>query len=244
MRNVLVLGGTALARQFAKTLLEERPGTAVTLSFAGVVSDLPRVSVPTRIGGFGGPDSLAAYLAENSVTDLVDASHPFAETISRNASDAARITGLPCYRLERPPWPNHPDDNWQRAATLAEAARLIPQRARVLLAIGRKEIGVFRGRTDLKAVARMIEPPADALPSGWELVLDRPSADPDEESRFLQAHGIKVMVSKNSGGDRPYAKIVAARQLGLPVIMVDRPLLPDGPQFSTVGELLQVFRTA
>lgn len=244
MRNVLVLGGTALARQFSEALEKEQPGAGVMLSFAGVVSDLPNVGVPTRIGGFGGPGGLAAYLAENSVTELVDASHPFAEIISRNAAEAARTAGIPCYRLERPPWQQQPGDTWQSVGTLTEAAQLIPQRVRVLLAIGRKEIGVFTRRTDISAVARMIEPPAKVLPTGWQLVLDRPSSNPEVERSFLQTHRIEVIVSKNSGGDRPYAKIAAARELGLPVIIVDRPNLPDVPVFASVRELLQTFRTA
>lgn len=236
--HILLLAGTTEARLLARALGERFPSARVTASFAGVVSDLPDLGVPTRIGGFGGAGGLGDYLEAEAVTVVIDATHPFAAQMSRNAASAAAAAGLPLIRLERPAWTPGEDDSWRPMATLEEAAQALPPGARAFLSVGRKEIGLFTHRTDLFGLARMIEPPAQPLPVHWQLVLSRPPQTADEEIALFKSHGITHLVTKNSGGGRSYAKIEAARRLGVPVLMVDRPVLAAAETAGNVEEVL------
>lgn len=241
--HVLLLAGTFEARRLAGALAEAFPAARLTASFAGAVSDLPDLGIPTRVGGFGGADGLSAYLAREQVTVLVDATHPFAARMSRNAAAAAAATGTALIRLERPAWSPVEGDAWQSMATLEDAANALPRGARAFLSVGRKEIGLFTHRSDLFALARMIEPPPEALPGPWQLVLARPAQTAEEEIALLERHGITHVVTKNSGGTRAYAKIEAARRLNLPVLMVGRPALPDAETAGTVEDIVAYLRT-
>lgn len=226
--HILLLAGTHEARLLARTLAERFPDTRLTASFAGAVSDLPDLGVPTRVGGFGGAEGLSAYLEAEAVTVLIDATHPFAAQMSRNAVAAAERTRTPLIRLERPAWTAGAGDTWQHFACLEDAAAALPSEARVFLSVGRKDIGLFTHRTDLFGLARMIEPPAEPLPDHWRLILARPPQSAKEEAGLLQGNRISHLVTKNSGGARAHAKIEAARQLGLPVLMIDRPQISGG----------------
>lgn len=242
--HVLLLAGTQEARLLAKQIPERHPNLRLTVSFAGAVKDLPDLGVPTRIGGFGGVEGLTDYLATERVTVLLDATHPFAIQMSQHAQAAAQRTGTPLLRMDRPPWQPGPEDRWITVENLQEAARLIPSGARAFLAIGRNEIDRFRSRTDIFALVRMIEPPANRLPEDWALVLARPPQDEDAECRLLQQHHITHVVTKNSGGTRSAAKLAAARHLGLDVIMVARPDLAAVRSAPTISELLMELETA
>jgi len=240
--HILLLAGTFEARLLARALREAFPAARLTASFAGAVSDLPDLGVPTRVGGFGGVEGLSAYLAAEAVTVLVDATHPFAAQMSRNAAASAAATGTALLRLERPAWKPADGDDWQQLASLGEASKALPSSARAFLSVGRKEIGLFTHRNDLFALARMIEPPATALPDRWQLVLARPPQSADEEIALFQAHRITHLVTKNSGGTRAHAKIEAARRLGLPVLMVERPSLPEAETAGSVEDLVTRLR--
>jgi precorrin-6A/cobalt-precorrin-6A reductase len=237
--TILLLAGTFEARGLARRLKEALPNARITASFAGAVSSLPDLGVETRTGGFGGIDGLAGYLKDNSVDLVIDATHPFAAQMSAHAVRAGKTAGVPVVRLERPPWREEDGDHWTRFASLPAAADAIPSGARVFLAIGRKDIGRFTHRTDVFALARMIEPPELPLPPHWHLRLDRPSTSVGEEKSLLEQHGISHIVAKNSGGTRAKAKLVAARRLGLPVLMVERPELPPTPFGATIDEVLR-----
>jgi len=237
--HILLLAGTHEARILARAFAERFPAARLTASFAGAVSDLPDLGVPTRVGGFGGADGLCAYLNAEAVTALVDATHPFAAQMSRNAVVAAAATGTALLRLERPAWKAENDDTWQHVSSLEDAADALPAAARVFLSVGRKEIGRVTYRTDLFGLARMIEPPAAPLPDQWQLLLARPPQSADEETRLLERHRITHLLTKNSGGTRAYAKIEAARHLHLPVLMVKRPALPAAETAGSVEQVLE-----
>lgn len=225
--HILLLAGTFEARQLAKQLADRFAGARVTASFAGVVRDLPDLGVPTRVGGFGGVAGLSAFLSSEDVTLVIDATHPFAAQMSRNACEACRTLQLPLIRLERPAWTALPDDEWMHFGSMRDAAQALPAHAKAFLAVGRKDIRQFTWREDICCLARMIEAPRQPLPTGWDLILQRPLQSSSEEADLLRQHGITHVVTKNSGGGRSYAKIEAARLLKLPVFMIDRPKLPE-----------------
>lgn len=236
--HILLLAGTFEARNLAQLLKEALPEARIIASFAGAVSSLPDLGVETRVGGFGGAEGLAAFLETNAVDLVIDATHPFAAQMSTNAVKACGMTETPIIRLERPPWREEDGDHWMGFADLNAAAEAIPAGARAFLAVGRKDIGCFTHRTDVFALARMIERPDTPLPQHWQLHLDRPSSNIEDETALLEEHGIDHLVAKNSGGPRASAKLVAARRLGVPVLMIDRPELPPAPVATTIDEVL------
>ncbi|MDD7967240.1 cobalt-precorrin-6A reductase [Actinomycetospora lemnae] len=220
-RRVLVLGGTAEARELASRLAAE--GHAVTTSLAGRTRHPRLPAGEVRTGGFGGVEGLVAALADVDV--LVDATHPFAATMTDHAAVAAARTGTPLVVLRRPGWSAGPDDRWTRVPSLAAAAAAVPAGARVLLATGRQGVGAFVD-VDAWFLVRAIEAP-DVLPPRSELVLARGPFALADERALLERHGITLVVAKDSGGATE-AKLVAARERSLPVLLVDRPPLPPG----------------
>ncbi|GGE89183.1 cobalt-precorrin-6A reductase [Stappia taiwanensis] len=243
MIRLLILGGTGDARKLAQHLTEApcgSPSLDITLSLAGAVTAPGAYPCRTRIGGFGGIDGLCAYLTAERIDAVVDATHPFAGLITANAHAACRQTGTPLLRLLRPAWQPVASDRWIEVGDLENAARRLPAGARALLAIGRKEIGVFAGRRDIWCLMRMIDPPSpgQALPPG-KVLLARPDAREEAEAALCRSHGLTHVVAKNSGGGWGYAKIAAARALGLPVVMVSRPPEPDGNRVSRAEDVAE-----
>ncbi|MFF2655819.1 cobalt-precorrin-6A reductase [Kitasatospora sp. NPDC058032] len=229
MTHVLLLGGTTEARALASALAAGRPAVRVTSSLAGRVAEPRLPAGEVRIGGFGGPDGLAAWLRAQRVDALVDATHPFAAAMSRNAAEAAAATGVPLLALRRPGWAPVPGDRWHRVPSLAAAARLLPSLGRrVLLTSGRQGIGAFAHLDGLHFVARSVDPPEPPLPASLDVLLDRGPFTLDGERAVLREHRIDVVVTKDSGGAATAPKLTAARELGLPVVVVDRPPAPAG----------------
>ncbi|MFE7193392.1 cobalt-precorrin-6A reductase [Kitasatospora sp. NPDC057541] len=229
MTHVLLLGGTTEARALAAALAAGRPALRVTSSLAGRVAEPRLPAGEVRIGGFGGPDGLAAWLRAERVDALVDATHPFAAAMSRNAAEAAAATGVPLLALRRPGWAPVPGDRWFRVPSLAAAARLLPSLGRrVLLTSGRQGIGAFAHLDGLHFVARSVDPPEPPLPASLEVLLDRGPFTLDGERAVLRENRIDVVVTKDSGGAATAPKLTAARELGLPVVVVDRPAAPAG----------------
>ncbi|GLQ37517.1 precorrin-6A reductase [Rhizobium albus] len=236
--TILILGGTLEAAEIAARLAASRKARIVT-SLAGRTREPKPMAGETRIGGFGGADGLATYLEDNAVGLLIDATHPFAGTISTNARRAADICAIPLISLARPAWEAVDGDRWQRVATIADAVTAIPEGATVLLALGRQHIAPFAGRADVTFVIRMVDEPEAELPfARFVLVLGKPDLDIAAEESMLVAHGIDTIVCRNSGGRGAYAKIEAARRLGLPVIMIDRPEQPVGSHIYVSVEAL------
>ncbi|SEG98003.1 precorrin-6A/cobalt-precorrin-6A reductase [Nonomuraea solani] len=224
MRRVLILGGTAEARSLAQALT---PGVHVVSSLAGRVSR-PRLPVgEVREGGFGGPEGLAAYLTEERIDALVDATHPFAERMTASAALASAQAAVPLLVLRRPGWQEGPGDSWRRVATLHEAAALLAGQ-RVFLTTGRRSLPVFAGLPGVWLLARSVDPPEPPVPAGVHVLLDRGPYTVEGELALIREHRLDVLVTKDSGGAMTTAKLVAARELGLPVIMVNRPPLPEG----------------
>jgi precorrin-6A/cobalt-precorrin-6A reductase len=226
VRRVLILGGTAEARALAAELLDS--GVHVVSSLAGRVSD-PRLPVgEVRTGGFGGPDGLAAFLAGERIDAVVDATHPFAQRMTASAAWAAARTGVPLLVLRRPGWREEPGDAWRRVGSLADAATLLRGPARVFLTTGRRSLPVFTGLPGVWLLARSVDPPEPPVPDNVRVLLDRGPYTVEGELALIRDHRLDVLVTKDSGGRLTAAKLVAARELGLPVIMVDRPPLPPG----------------
>ncbi len=234
--RILILGGTGEALGLAQALTDE--GFHTVISLAGVTAS-PHLPVgEVRRGGFGGEAGLAEYVRHENTRAILDATHPFAAQISRHAHGAAQATGIPYLRLERPPWRPEAVDRWIEVANIVGAIAALPEGARPLVTIGRKEIAPFFARTDLAGVARMIEAPGVSVPAGWTLIQARPPFDLESEIRLLDKHDITHVVAKNSGGELTRAKLVAARERKIPVVLVARPNKPEAQSFSTVEALL------
>jgi precorrin-6A/cobalt-precorrin-6A reductase len=237
--HVLILGGTAEARQLAAEL-DRVPGLRVTTSLAGRVASPRLPAGEVRIGGFGGAEGLAAWLYEHRADAVVDATHPFATTISANAAAAARATGVPLTALRRPGWEPVPGDRWHLAADLAGAAAMLPALGRsVFLTTGRLGLAAFAELDQLRFLVRSVEPPDPPLPRHAVILLDRGPYTVEGESELLRAHAVDVLVTKDSGGPATAAKLTAARELGLPVVVVRRPPGPEGvPVAQDVSEVV------
>lgn len=221
--NILILGGTKEAAALAQTLVAKHGSHAVTTSLAGRTKEPKPLAGRVRIGGFGGAQGLADYIRESGVTRLIDATHPFAKQISDNAQRAADITGITFEKHQRLPWQKRDGDRWIEVKDLAAARDILPSGARVLLAIGAQYLSQFAGRDDITCIARTVDgaPQSSPLPvATW--ITGTPSTDWQNEADLLRDYAITHIVCRNSGGEGAYAKIVAARKLCLPVIMIQR----------------------
>ncbi|MEU6995410.1 cobalt-precorrin-6A reductase [Streptomyces sp. NPDC046465] len=231
--HVLILGGTTEGRRLAGLLAGDE-SLRVTSSLAGRVA-APRLPPgEVRVGGFGGAEGLAAWLAEHHVDALIDATHPFAGTISFNAAKAAATAHVPLLALRRPGWVAGAGDDWHPVGSLAEAARALPALGeRVFLTTGRLGLAAFAGpdRADLAALwflVRSVDAPEPPYPARMEVLLDRGPFTLDGERELLRTHRIDVVVTKDSGGAATAPKLVAAREAGVPVVVVRRPARPEG----------------
>jgi precorrin-6A/cobalt-precorrin-6A reductase len=226
--SILILGGTAEGRALAVAATAAR--YPIVSSLAGRVSRpaLPVGSV--RIGGFGGPDGLAAYLTSARISAVVDATHPFAARMSANAVAACTAVGVPLLRLARPGWAGRADADWWRwvdsTAAAAVATRETGQRA--FLTTGRQTLPEFAGLTDRSTLVRVVEPPDIPLPDRWQVMLDRGPYVLAGELTLMRAFEVDVLVTKDSGGSYTSAKLDAAAELHIPVVVVRRPSPPAG----------------
>ncbi|MDK3256616.1 cobalt-precorrin-6A reductase [Blastococcus capsensis] len=234
--RVLVLGGTGEARRLADALVAE--GVDVVSSLAGRVAKPVLPVGEVRIGGFGGAEGLATWLAENPVAAVVDATHPFAAGMTANAAAAADLTGVPLLRLQRAGWTAQPGDDWRWVDSLEAAAAAVASVGSVFLTTGRKGLGAFAGLT-ARCLVRSVDPPGPPLPARTVVVLARGPFTVAEELELMRRHEVEVLVTKDSGGSMTAAKLTAARELGLPVVLVRRPPVPPGiPTVATVDEAL------
>jgi precorrin-6A/cobalt-precorrin-6A reductase len=226
--GVLILGGTSEARELAGRLTA-RTGLRVISSLAGRVRDPALPAGEVRTGGFGGADGLAAWMTEHRIGAVIDATHPFAERISASAAAACRRTGTPLLRIIRPQWQPGDGDDWHEAASLAEAASLLPRLGRrAFLTTGRQGLAAFAPLDEIWFLIRCVDPPSGPMPTRCEVILARGPYDAVAERDLMREYRIEVLVTKNSGGDLTSGKLTAARELGIPVVMVDRPGLADG----------------
>ena len=236
MARVLILGGTAEARALAAALAGVA-GVQPVSSLAGRVSDPELPDGEVRIGGFGGAAGLERWVAAERIAAVVDATHPFAATISRSAAEAAAANGIPILVLRRPGWAQQPGDDWRRQPSMAAAAAALEDTGeRVFLTIGRTGLAPFAGLDRHWFLIRSIEAPSQPLPARHELLLARGPFSVPEEIELMRRHRIQVLVTKDSGGPLTEAKLAAARQLRLPVLIVERPPAPDVPAVATVEQ--------
>lgn len=238
-RKVLILGGTGEGAALARRLAED-PALAVTTSLAGRTRNPANLVGQLRQGGFGGAEGLAQYLRSEAIDLVIDATHPFASQITRNAAQACATTGTARLLLSRPAWAMRAGDRWIEVADAdAAAAALSGLGERVFLSTGRQELAAFTDLKDIWFLTRLVDRPEKSLPlHNYKQILARGPYAVEEEVALLRAHGIEALVSKNSGGDATYAKIAAARELGLPVVMIQRTPIPESETVASVEDTL------
>ena len=237
MARVLILAGTSEAARLSRTLVREGRHDVV-LSLAGRTSAPPPTGARLRIGGFGGAAGLAEYLAANAIEAVIDATHPFANTISRNAARACAELGVARIALDRPPWQAQPGDRWVPARDEADAAAQLPPQSRAFLALGRQRLKSFQIRNDIWYLIRVVDPPPEPLlKAPHHVIVARGPFALADELDVLDRHAITHVVARNSGGAGARAKLDAARARTLPVIIIDRPAPPPAPTAPDVPAL-------
>lgn len=237
--KLLILGGSGEAAALARALRGDARYD-VTVSLAGRTTEPVKLPGTIRTGGFGGAEGLARTLMDEKFDAVIDATHPFADQIKANAIEAARVTRVPLLAIRRPPWVQRDGDDWILVGDIEAAAVALGETAkRVFLTTGRDELRPFVKASQHFYLLRSVEAPApDELPAHVELIIARGPFRLDDELAILKDHAIDIVVTKNSGGEATYAKLEAARALGLPVIMVRRPALPDAPSVEAVDDAL------
>ena len=237
--RVLLLGGTTEANQIGRAL--SAAGVAAVYSYAGRTAAPVPQPLPTRVGGFGGVGGLASYLKQEKITHVIDATHPFANQISGNAVEACATTSTPLIAYLREPWAEAPGDKWQHVDSFESAASALPkQPARIFLAIGRQHLVPFAAQPQHFYLLRLVDVLDTALPlPNAEVVLARGPFTLEGDLALLRDHGITHVVTRNAGGEGARAKLDAARALGLPVIMIGRPTLPERRTADNVDDVLR-----
>jgi precorrin-6A/cobalt-precorrin-6A reductase len=240
LKHILIFGGTSEARLLADRLVGD--GIAAVTALAGVTQDpiLPKGQV--HRGRFSGVDGIVAYAREERFDAIIDATHPFAAQISSNIAAAGAQLALPLFRLERAAWHAEAGDQWTEVSDVEAAAGAVPLHARVLLTIGQRGLEPFLARSDLSGVLRVIEPISHILPSTWRLVRKRPPYLVEEEQQLLADERITILITKNSGGDATAAKLIAARERKIPVVMISRPHKPAMMSFRNVATLVEAVK--
>lgn len=239
IQNLLLLGGTVEASTLARKLSET--GVQAVMSFAGRVEALKPQPLPTRVGGFGGADGLAAYIRENRITHVIDATHPFAAQMSCNAIEACAKTGTPLITLTRAPWMPTEEDRWTKAVDIADAAaQLAGAPRRIFLAVGRMHLAEFTHNPQHFYLLRLVDQPTEALafPDHHAIIARGPFSYEDDLA-LLRQYGIDLVVSKNAGGSGSRSKIDAARDLGIEVLMIDRPDIPPRHEVHSADEVMR-----
>jgi precorrin-6A/cobalt-precorrin-6A reductase len=247
MKRILILGGTQEGYALAERLADIA-GLEVISSLAGRTQSPRRPKGQMRVGGFGGAEGLARYLHDERIAHLINATHPFADQISANAVAAANATGVPLLRLLRPGWQARAEDRWIMAGDMAEAAELCHREGgRVFLTTGSNDLGAFAGIHNAHFVVRVVDTPQIMPLHDYVTITARGPFSLQDELALMAEHHINLVVTKNSGGDATYAKLEAARKLGLPVIMVERPqiaLEPGSPVANSVDAAIAHLRAA
>lgn len=236
--KILILGGTSEASALASAVAKR--GLPAIFSYAGRVATPKPQPLPTRIGGFGGVSGLASFLAQQRITHIVDATHPFAAQMSTNVVAAAAQCGVKAIALTRPAWRPVEGDQWQCVASIDEAvSALAGPSQRVLLAIGRMHLAAFATQPQHHYVLRLVDRPTSPLPlPDVSTVIDRGPFTLEGDLALLEKQRIQRIVCKNSGGEGAASKLTAARKLGLHVVMIERPYLPSRLEAHTVDEVI------
>lgn len=238
--TVLILGGTSEAVALDQHLAEQAPDIRAIISLAGHTADPRPLNLPVRSGGFGGIDGLRRYLVDEGIIAVIDATHPFAAIMPFHAQAACKAEGVPLLAIRRKAWTPMPGDRWTSVLDMEAAVAALGQEPRrVFLTVGRLELPHFADSPRHRYLVRVIEPIGDRLPLHDVTVLQqRGPFLVDEEEALMRSEGVEILVTKNSGGDATAAKLIAARRLGLPVIMVERPPKPDVETVDHIDQVL------
>lgn len=244
-KNILILGGTSDGAALACHLSERFAERArIIVSYSGVTGHQPDLPCEIRVGGFGGTEGLIEYIKNEAIDFLIDATHPFAKKISGNVSEAVRTLGLPAVIFHRPPWDETPQDTWHHVSDMDAAARKVAQLAKpTFLSIGVKELNAFQGLGEIPLLVRLLKKPEQSLKlDRYQIVCARPPFTLEDEKQLMGDHNIRLLVTKNSGGDKTASKIEAARALGVEVIMVDRPASEPLEHIRTIPDIVEWLR--
>ena len=236
--HLLILGGTTEATALAHVLHDAE--IEATFSYAGRVARPKRQPLPTRIGGFGGVEGLADYICENGITHIVDATHPFAAQMSMNAVAACALTGAHLVALTRQKWMAQAGDDWRHVPDIAGAVAALSGPAQnVMLAIGRMHLDAFAPCPQHQYLLRLVDAPDGDVPlPNRHIIVDQGPFSVENDMALMRDHNIQVVVAKNAGGSGARAKIDAARALNVPIIMIDRPTIPDRPEVGKPQDVL------
>jgi precorrin-6A/cobalt-precorrin-6A reductase len=237
--TILILGGTSEAAALDQHLAEQAPDIRAVISLAGHTVDPKPSNLPVRIGGFGGIEGLRRYLEEEGIVAVIDATHPFATKMPFHAQAACTAQNVPLLSLRRDPWTPVSGDRWQAASDLPAAVQALGEAPRrVFVTIGRSDLPLFTAAPQHSYLIRAVEPIGDRLPVRHIKVLaQRGPFHADDEEDLMRRERIELLVSRNVGGKANAGKLEAARRLGLPVIMVER---PPRPEVETVAHVDQV----
>lgn len=231
--TLLLLAGSGEAKRIAWALTDS--GIDVVASLAGATRSPEPMPVPTRIGGFGGVAGFEAYLQEAGITAVLDATHPFASSITARTARVCAQKGLPYLYCCRPGWTQEPGDHWTDIDREEDAAALIPEGSTVFLGTGRQTLARFANLVGRRLICRQIDPPTAPFPfEGGEFLIGRPPFPVEREKELFQSLGVDWLVVKNAGGAPSRTKLTAAASLGIPVLMIRRPALPDAPCVASV----------
>lgn len=236
--HLLILGGTTEATALAHALHDAQ--IKATFSYAGRVARPKRQPLPTRIGGFGGVEGLADYIRENGITHVIDATHPFAAQMSKNAVAACAQAATHLVALTRPKWVAQAGDEWRHVPDITGAVAALDGPAQnVMLAIGRMHLDAFAPRPQHRYLLRLVDAPDGVVPlPSRHIIVDQGPFTVEDDTILMRDHNIEVVVAKNAGGSGARAKIDAARALNIPIIMIDRPAIPDRPEVGKPEDVL------
>lgn len=235
--TLLLLAGTSEARKIAWALSTQ--GSRAIASLAGATRSPDPLPLPTRTGGFGGQAGFEAFVREQAITAVLDATHPFASAITDRTAQICTAISLPYLQVLRPAWTPEPGDRWTEIATEADVAGHVPTGSTVFLATGRQTLDRFSGLQGCRVLCRQIDPPTAPFPfEGGEFIISRPPFSIEREVDLFLALGVDWLVVKNAGGIESRTKLIAARQLGLPVLLLRRPPMPAALRVETVQAAL------
>lgn len=235
--TLLLLAGTGEAQEIASALKDR--GTPAIASLAGVTRRPRDLALPTRHGGFGGESGFLSYISDNEISAVLDATHPFAVRISRRTARLCARKKLPYCQLLRAPWVPEAEDDWTILPTEEDAATHITPGSVVFLATGRQTLERFSNLSACRLICRQIDPPDRPFPfPNGRFLVGRPPFTVEDEKHLFTELGADWLVVKNAGGEASRSKLIAARQLGIRVAMIDRPEQPDAPKVQSVEEAL------
>jgi precorrin-6A/cobalt-precorrin-6A reductase len=235
--TVLLLAGTGEAKEIASGLAAV--GADAVASLAGATRTPKQLALKTRIGGFGGADGFRIYLQETGITAVLDATHPFAAQITDRTAEICAMLGLPYLQFLRPGWVAQDGDNWTEIAHEQEATEYISAGQTAFLGTGRQTLERFANLKDVRIICRQIDPPSGPFPfPGGQFLVGRPPFPVADEVALFQRLKVDWLVVKNAGGVRSESKLIAARQLQIPVLMIRRPPMPDADRVETVQDAL------